>query len=159
MRGRYGCISYVLGKRLALDNSHLATRKFQNDGTRSRLARCSLGINNVPHGISFIIFFSLCDFIILFLLCVVKSRSCLDMIKLLTESKFLNHAFTKQFRWRISMWGGFLSWLPFIRFIDKRGTWVAQSVKQLTLGFGSGHGLRVMRSSPTSGSMLGMECA
>ena len=28
--------------------------------------------------------------------------------------------------------------------IDKRGTWVAQSVKRLTLDFGSGHDLRVI---------------
>ena len=39
------------------------------------------------------------------------------------------------------------------------GAWVAQLVKQLTLGFSSGHDLRVMRLSPTSGSMLGMESA
>ena len=31
------------------------------------------------------------------------------------------------------------------------GTWVAQSVKCLTLGFGSGCDLRVLRSSPTAG--------
>ena len=36
------------------------------------------------------------------------------------------------------------------------GTGVAQSVKQKTLVFGSGHDLRVMSSSSTSGSMLGM---
>ena len=39
------------------------------------------------------------------------------------------------------------------------GAWVAQSVKQLTLGFGSGRDLRVMRSSPASGSVLSDESA
>ena len=37
------------------------------------------------------------------------------------------------------------------------GTWVAQWVKAST--FGSGHDLRVMGSSPTSGSLLGREPA
>ena len=36
---------------------------------------------------------------------------------------------------------------------------MAQSVKQLTLDFGSGHDLRVVRSSPMSGSVLGAEPA
>ena len=40
-----------------------------------------------------------------------------------------------------------------------RGTWVDQSVKHPTLDFSLGHDLRVMRSSPTSGSTLGMEPA
>ena len=40
-----------------------------------------------------------------------------------------------------------------------RGAWVAQSVEHLTLDFGSGHDLRVVRSSPLSGSMLGVESA
>jgi len=35
-----------------------------------------------------------------------------------------------------------------------QGAWVAQWVKCLTLDFGSGRNLRVVRSSPTSGSML-----
>ena len=39
------------------------------------------------------------------------------------------------------------------------GCWVAQSVKCLTPNFGSDYDLRVMRSSLTSGSMLGMEFA
>ena len=39
------------------------------------------------------------------------------------------------------------------------GTWVAQSVKHVTLDLGSGHDLRVMRSSPTLGSVLNMEPA
>ena len=39
------------------------------------------------------------------------------------------------------------------------GAWVAQSVKHLTLDFGSGHDLRVMRLSPSLGSTLGMESA
>jgi len=38
-------------------------------------------------------------------------------------------------------------------------TWVAQLVKCPTLDFGSGHDLRVVRSSPMSGSTLGMEPA
>ena len=37
------------------------------------------------------------------------------------------------------------------------GTWVAQSVGQPTLDFGSGHDPRVMGSSPMSGSTLSME--
>ena len=42
----------------------------------------------------------------------------------------------------------------------KKGTWVAQSDKYLTLDFSSGHDIRVMRLSPTpSGSMLGVEPA
>lgn len=35
-------------------------------------------------------------------------------------------------------------------------TWVAQLVKCLTLDFGSGHGVRVVRSSPPLGSVLGV---
>ena len=38
-----------------------------------------------------------------------------------------------------------------------RCAWVAQSVKHLTLDFGSGHDLRIVRSSPRSGSPLSME--
>ena len=38
-------------------------------------------------------------------------------------------------------------------------TWVAQSVKPPTLDFSSDHGLRVMRSSPVSGSALSGESA
>ena len=38
-------------------------------------------------------------------------------------------------------------------------TWVAQSVKHLTLDFGSGHNLLVMRSSPVLGSALRVELA
>ena len=40
-------------------------------------------------------------------------------------------------------------WLP-SKAVVLRGTWVAQLVKCLTLDFGSGHDLRVMRSSPMS---------
>ena len=39
------------------------------------------------------------------------------------------------------------------------GTWVAQSVKRLTLDFNSGHDSRVVGSSSTLGSMLSMEPA
>ena len=39
----------------------------------------------------------------------------------------------------------------------RRGAWVAQPVEHLTLDFHSGHGPRVMGSSPTSGSTLSME--
>jgi len=35
----------------------------------------------------------------------------------------------------------------------------AQSIEPLTLGFGSGHDLRVVRSSPTLGSTLSTELA
>ena len=40
-----------------------------------------------------------------------------------------------------------------------RAAWVVQSVKCLTLDFGSGHDLRVVRWSPASGSMLSGESA
>lgn len=40
-----------------------------------------------------------------------------------------------------------------------RGTWVAQSVWLRTLSFSSGQDLRVLRLSPTSGSMLSTESA
>ena len=40
-----------------------------------------------------------------------------------------------------------------------RGVWVAQLVEQPTLGFGSGHGLMVVRSSPVLGSVLSRESA
>ena len=40
-----------------------------------------------------------------------------------------------------------------------RGAWVAQSVEHLTLDLGSGHGPRIVESSPVSGSILGMEPA
>ena len=39
------------------------------------------------------------------------------------------------------------------------GTWVAKSVKCLTLDFGLGHDIRVMRSSLESGSRLSVESA
>ena len=39
------------------------------------------------------------------------------------------------------------------------GAWVAQSVNRLTLDFGSGHDLKVGRSSPSLGSMLSVEPA
>ena len=39
------------------------------------------------------------------------------------------------------------------------GTWVAQLTKQLNLDFGSGNDLRVIRLSPTSGSMLSVKLA
>ena len=40
-----------------------------------------------------------------------------------------------------------------------KGTQVAQLVKCLTLDFGSGHDLRILRLSPTLSYMLGMESA
>ena len=40
---------------------------------------------------------------------------------------------------------------------QKKGAWVAQSVKHPTLDFGSGHDLRIMRSSLPSGSVLSAE--
>ena len=39
------------------------------------------------------------------------------------------------------------------------GAWVAQSVECLTLDFSSGHDLRVVGSSPASGSVLSTEPA
>ena len=41
----------------------------------------------------------------------------------------------------------------------KGGTWVAQSVEYLTLVFGSGHDLRVVRSGPILGPRLSVESA
>ena len=41
----------------------------------------------------------------------------------------------------------------------RRGTWVAQLVKHLTLEYGSGHDPRVVGLSPASGNTLGMEPA
>ena len=52
-----------------------------------------------------------------------------------------------------------LSFVDFIQEVVGRGAWVAQSVKCWTLGFGSGHDLGVVGSSPTSGSMLSVESA
>ena len=48
---------------------------------------------------------------------------------------------------------------PGFRVITERGPWVAQSVKHPTLDSGSGHDLRVVRSSPVLGFTLGMEPA
>ena len=44
-------------------------------------------------------------------------------------------------------------------FVNLWDTWVAQLVKSLTPGFGSGHDLRVMGSSPVLGSMFSVESA
>jgi len=44
-----------------------------------------------------------------------------------------------------------MGWLP--------GAWVAQLIEQLALDFGSGHDLRVLGSSPASGSVLSGESA
>ena len=41
--------------------------------------------------------------------------------------------------------------------MDFRGAWVAQLVEHPTLGFSSGHDLKVVRSSPVSGSVLSGE--
>ena len=40
-----------------------------------------------------------------------------------------------------------------------RGTWVAQSIKHSTLGFGSGHDLKVLGWSPVASSSLRAESA
>ena len=45
------------------------------------------------------------------------------------------------------------------KWVKFRGAWAAQSVEHLTLDFGSGHDLRVVRLSPVLGSALGMEPA
>ena len=45
----------------------------------------------------------------------------------------------------------------FLKKAEKRGAWVAQSVKCLTLDFKSGHDFMVVRLNPVSGSVLGME--
>ena len=44
-----------------------------------------------------------------------------------------------------------------IKTLPSRAAWVAQSVNHLTLDFGSGHDLRVMRLSPAVVFVLGME--
>lgn len=46
-----------------------------------------------------------------------------------------------------------------IKMLLFRGAWVAQSGEYLTLDYESGHDLRFVRSSPDSGSVLGMEPA
>ena len=46
-------------------------------------------------------------------------------------------------------------WLLEIKF-GAGNSWVAKTVKCQTLAFGSGHDLRVMRSSPFSGSIFSM---
>ena len=48
--------------------------------------------------------------------------------------------------------------IPLLK-LSLQGTWVTQLIKHLTLDFSSGHNLRVVRSSPMSGSMLGVEPA
>ena len=40
---------------------------------------------------------------------------------------------------------------------EVRGTWVAQSVRHLTLDFGSDRDFRILRSSPPVGSVLSEE--
>ena len=46
-------------------------------------------------------------------------------------------------------------WVPAVKSRgEAKGAWVVQSLKHLTLGFSSGHDLRVVRLNPTSGSML-----
>ena len=39
----------------------------------------------------------------------------------------------------------------------KKGAWLVQSAEHWTLGFGSGHDLRVVRQSPVLGSILHAE--
>ena len=51
--------------------------------------------------------------------------------------------------WAILMW----HWKSY-----KRRAWVVQTIRHLTLDFGSGHDLRVMRSSPVSSSVLSAVC-
>ena len=46
-----------------------------------------------------------------------------------------------------------------IKRITSSGAWGAQLVECLTLDFGSGHDLRVVRLNPALGSMLSMESA
>jgi len=46
-----------------------------------------------------------------------------------------------------------------IQLSTMRGAWVVQSVERPTLGFSPGTDLRVMRSSPTSGSVLSVKSA
>ena len=47
--------------------------------------------------------------------------------------------------------------MPETKFKTISGTWQPQLVECLTLDFGSDHGLRVVRSNPTSDSKLSME--
>lgn len=46
-----------------------------------------------------------------------------------------------------------------LKMAPDRGAWVALQVKCQTLDFGSGYDLRVMKLSPMSAFMLGMETA
>ena len=68
------------------------------------------------------------------------------------------------------VWGESWPWIKCLMCIDQMilflgfsygfqtwGAWVAQSGKRLTLDFGSGHDLRVMRSSPGAASELSSE--
>ena len=69
-------------------------------------------------------------------------------------------AYFSAFKGNISlrMSGGWCKILNFLKTLyDSRGTSVAQSVKCLTLDFGSGHDARVMVLSPVSGSVLSVE--
>ena len=47
--------------------------------------------------------------------------------------------------------------LAFLKKKNPRGPWIAPLAKHPTLGFSSGHDLRVMKSSPASGSVLSAE--
>ena len=49
--------------------------------------------------------------------------------------------------------------LTVLKITKSQGAWVAQWVEHPTLGFGSGHDLRVMRLSPMSSSVLSEESA
>ena len=48
---------------------------------------------------------------------------------------------------------------PEFKYFKHRSTWVAQLVEPPTLGFGSGHGPRVVGSSPVLGSVQSVELA
>ena len=49
------------------------------------------------------------------------------------------------------------SFLHRVRMFPNQGAWVAQAVEGLTHDFSSGHGPKVMRLSPMSGSLLSMK--
>jgi len=86
----------------------------------------------------------------------------MSIIAILVEEKASNMNECSPIRiWLNKMWYVYSTDYPGFKITEIRGTWVAQSFKHPTLDFGSGHDLRVMRSSPTWsptwGSILGVE--
>ena len=83
----------------------------------------------------------------------------LVVVFLLLFSWFL-HLFAK-YLWRVCCIPGVVlgSKHKLLKSLGFRGSWVARLVECPTVDFGSGHDLRVRRSSPMSGSTLGVDPA